>query len=52
MELTGDALEPAGDGLTIIAYTAESGNAAEEKLALLASWRMSEVAVMNNGPNR
>ena len=39
IELTGDALELAGDGLTIIAYTAEPGSAAEEKLALLASWQ-------------
>jgi transcriptional regulator with XRE-family HTH domain len=39
LELTGDALELAGEGLTIIAYTAEPGSAAEEKLRLLASWR-------------
>jgi transcriptional regulator with XRE-family HTH domain len=41
LELTGDALELAGDGLTIIAYTAEPGSAAEEKLALLGSWQRS-----------
>ena len=40
-ELTGDALELPGEGLTIIAYTAEPGSAAEEKLALLASWHKS-----------
>jgi hypothetical protein len=39
IELTGDALELAGEGLTIIAYTAEPGSVAEEKLALLASWQ-------------
>jgi transcriptional regulator with XRE-family HTH domain len=39
LELTGDALELAGEGLTIIAYTAEPGSAAEEKLRLLASWQ-------------
>jgi transcriptional regulator with XRE-family HTH domain len=42
LELTGDALELAGDGLTIIAYTAEPGSAAEEKLALLGSWQRSK----------
>jgi hypothetical protein len=39
LDLTGDALELAGEGLTIIAYTAEPGSAAEEKLRLLASWQ-------------
>ncbi len=39
IELTGEALDLAGDGLTLIAYTADSGSAAEDKLALLASWR-------------
>lgn len=42
IELTGDALEPPGDGLTIVAYTAEPGSAAEEKLALLGSWQRSK----------
>jgi hypothetical protein len=41
IELTGDALDLTGEGLTIIAYTAEPGSAAEEKLALLGSWRRS-----------
>jgi transcriptional regulator with XRE-family HTH domain len=44
LELTGDALELPGDGLTIIAYTAEPGSAAEEKLRLLASWRGATTA--------
>ncbi|HET9127429.1 MAG TPA: helix-turn-helix transcriptional regulator [Propionibacteriaceae bacterium] len=39
IQLTGDALELPGDGLTIIAYTAQPGSADEEKLALLASWQ-------------
>ncbi len=39
IELTGDALDLPGDGLTIIAYTAQPGSPAEEKLALLASWQ-------------
>jgi hypothetical protein len=41
LELTGDALELPGDGLTIIAYTAQPGSAAAEKLALLASWQLT-----------
>lgn len=39
LELTGDALELPGDNLTIIAYTAKPGSAAEEQLRLLASWQ-------------
>jgi len=42
IELTGDALELPGEELTIIAYTAEPGSAAAEKLALLASWRTQD----------
>ena len=42
IELTGDALDLAGDGLTIIAYTAHPGSAAEEKLAMLGSWQRSK----------
>jgi transcriptional regulator with XRE-family HTH domain len=38
IELTGDALEIPGEGLTLIAYTAEPGSHAEEQLAFLASW--------------
>ena len=38
IELTGDALELAGDGLTIIAYSAEPGSQAEDQLKLLATW--------------
>jgi transcriptional regulator with XRE-family HTH domain len=39
VELTGDALELAGDGLTLIAYTADPGSEAADQLKLLASWR-------------
>jgi transcriptional regulator with XRE-family HTH domain len=39
VELTGDALELAGDGLTLIAYTADPGSEAADQLTLLASWR-------------
>lgn len=42
IELTGDALELPGDGLTIVAYTAVPDSAAEEKLALLGSWQRSK----------
>jgi hypothetical protein len=37
IELTGDALDLAGDGLTMIAYSAEPGSQAEDQLKLLAS---------------
>jgi hypothetical protein len=43
IELTGDSLELPGEGLTIVAYTAAAGSAAEEKLALLASWQRTDV---------
>jgi hypothetical protein len=42
LELTGDALELPGDGLTIIAYTAAPGSAAADKLALLANWQHTD----------
>ena len=38
IELTGDALELPGDGLTMIAYSAEPGSQAEDQLQLLAAW--------------
>ena len=38
IELTGDALDLAGDGLTLIAYSAEPGSQAEDQLKLLATW--------------
>jgi transcriptional regulator with XRE-family HTH domain len=42
IELTGDALDLAGDGLTMIAYSAEPGSQAEDQLKLLAAWSATE----------
>jgi hypothetical protein len=44
IELTGNALELPGDGLVLIAYTADSGSPAEEQLLLLAAWAATERA--------
>jgi transcriptional regulator with XRE-family HTH domain len=44
IELTGDALDLAGDGLTMIAYSAEPGSQAEDQLKLLAAWSATERA--------
>lgn len=41
IELTGDALELPGDGLTLIAYTAAPGSDAQQQLDFLASWSIS-----------
>jgi transcriptional regulator with XRE-family HTH domain len=41
IELTGDALELPGDGLTLIAYTAPPGSSAQQQLDFLASWSIS-----------
>lgn len=38
IELTGNALELPGDGLVLVAYTADPGSPAEEQLQLLATW--------------
>lgn len=38
LDLTGEALELAGDGLTIITYTAEPASPTAEALRFLASW--------------
>jgi hypothetical protein len=38
IELTGDGLELPGEGLTLIAYTAEPGSRAQDQLDFLASW--------------
>jgi transcriptional regulator with XRE-family HTH domain len=38
IELTGDALDLAGDGLTVSAHSAEPGSQAEDQLKLLATW--------------
>jgi len=38
LELTGDALELPGQGLTLITYTAPAGSDAQQQLDFLASW--------------
>ncbi len=38
IELTGDAFDLAGDGLTMVAYSADPGSHAEDQLTLLAAW--------------
>lgn len=42
IELTGESLEIPGEGLTIIAYTAEPESQAQEQLNFLASWSASQ----------
>lgn len=42
IDLTGEALELAGDGLTIITYTAEPDSPAAQALRLLGSWASPE----------
>ncbi|WP_159708722.1 helix-turn-helix transcriptional regulator [Arthrobacter sp. 18067] len=49
IELTGDALEVPGEGLTLIAYTAEPGSNAEEQLAFLASWTAARSSPAKSG---
>ena len=38
LEVTGEAMELAGDGLVIITYTTEPGSPAAETLRFLSSW--------------
>jgi transcriptional regulator with XRE-family HTH domain len=38
IELTGDAMYLPGDGLIVVAYSADQGSPAAEKLSFLASW--------------
>ena len=45
LELTGDALELPGGGLTIITYTAAVESRAQEQLAFRASWTRSPAQV-------
>lgn len=42
IELTGDALELAGDELTLIAYTADIGSPAQDQLRLLSAWTATQ----------
>jgi hypothetical protein len=44
IELTGDSLELPGDGLTLIAYTAEPGSHAQEQLNFLTIWNAARPA--------
>ncbi|MFD2081659.1 helix-turn-helix domain-containing protein [Actinopolymorpha cephalotaxi] len=44
IELTGNALELPGDGLVLIAYTADPGSPAEEQLQLLATWAATQAS--------
>lgn len=48
IELTGDALELPGEGLTLIAYTADAGSHAQEQLDFLASWNTSQTAAADS----
>ena len=41
IELTGDAFDLPGDGLTMIAYSAATGSQAEDQLQLLAAWSVT-----------
>jgi transcriptional regulator with XRE-family HTH domain len=50
IELTGDALELPGEGLTLIAYTAEPGSGAQEQLDFLASWSASNGRLIEQAP--
>jgi transcriptional regulator with XRE-family HTH domain len=43
LELTGEAMELSGDGLTIITYTAEPASPAAEALRFLSSWANTQL---------
>jgi hypothetical protein len=45
IELAGEAMELAGDGLVIITYTAEPDSPAAEALRFLASWAAKQADV-------
>ena len=45
IELTGDALELPGEGLTLIAYSADPGSHAQNQLDFLASWAASNAKI-------
>ena len=42
IELTGNALELPGDGLIMVAYTADPGSPAQQQLQLLAAWAATQ----------
>ncbi|WP_120523061.1 helix-turn-helix transcriptional regulator [Arthrobacter celericrescens] len=50
IELTGDALELPGEGLTLIAYTAEPGSRAQDQLDFLASWSAGNMTPAEKAP--
>jgi transcriptional regulator with XRE-family HTH domain len=50
IELTGDALDLPGEGLTLIAYTAEPGSHAQDQLDFLASWSTSNNTATEQAP--
>jgi hypothetical protein len=52
IELTGNALELPGDGLTLIAYTADVGSQAEDQLQLLAAWAATQHAASQQTGSR
>ncbi|MFJ4286316.1 helix-turn-helix transcriptional regulator [Paenarthrobacter nicotinovorans] len=51
IELTGDALELPGEGLTLIAYSAEPGSHAQDQLDFLASWATSDKSTEIHAPD-
>jgi hypothetical protein len=50
VQVTGEAMELAGDGLVIVAYTAEPDSPAAEALRFLAGWASEKVAVRAERP--
>ena len=50
IELTGDALDLPGEGLTLIAYTAEPGSHAQDQLDFLASWSAGNPSTADQAP--
>ena len=50
LQLTGEAMELAGDGLVIITYTAEPDSPAAEALRFLASWAAQQAGVPTGYP--
>ena len=49
LQVTGEAMELAGDGLVIVTYTAEPDSPAAEGLRFLASWAHEKVGVTVRG---
>lgn len=50
IELTGFSLEIPGEGLTLVAYTAEQGSHAQEQLDFLSSWTTSRKRLVEPAP--